>query len=223
MNDLSITNELSLIIFQIDQFMFTFDNIHLAVLVVCILVFCETGLVVLPFLPGDSLLFVCGTLVAARNPELIVLVCLAIALAAILGNMTNYTVGRMAGNKIMNSRYQLVRPKHLEKTEHFYEKYGSKTLVISRFIPILRTIAPFMAGMGRMKYSAFVVYNLIGAVLWVLLFTMGGFFFVDIPLVRDNLTMVMILIIVASITPGIIALIHSRFRPDSPQHGNRGE
>lgn len=210
MNDISIIDELSLIVFHIDQFIFHFDNIPLAVAVVCILVFCETGLVVLPFLPGDSLLFVCGTFIAAREPGWIIIVCIVIALSAILGNMVNYTVGRFAGLKIMNSRFQLVRPAHLEKTEHFYARYGSKTLVISRFIPILRTIAPFMAGVGHMKYRTFFVYNLVGAISWVLLFVIGGYFFGNIPLIRDNLTVVMLIIILVSISPGIIALLRAR-------------
>ncbi|NBJ16657.1 MAG: hypothetical protein FNP40_14065 [Dehalobacter sp. 4CP] len=200
------------ILFHVDQFLFSFENVFLALAIVCLMIFCETGLVVTPFLPGDSMLFVTGTLVAARMPETLWFVCLVIAAAALLGNISNYTIGHFAGKKILASRYTLIKPEHLQKTEDFYAKYGSKTLVIARFIPIVRTIAPFMAGMGSMTYRTFLIYNLIGGVSWVLLFVVGGFFLGNVDIVKNNLSVVMILIIIVSISPGIWAFVQSKLK-----------
>jgi len=168
------------------------------------IIFSETGFVVTPFLPGDSLLFVAGALAALGGMDIGVLLAVLIAAAA-LGNMLNYQIGRALGPKVFqweSSRF--FNKTALEKTHAFYEKHGGKTLVLSRFLPLFRTFAPFVAGIGAMSYARFTLFNLIGAVSWVLLLTLVGYFFGNLPWVQNNLTAVILGIIVVSLIPAVI-------------------
>ncbi len=169
-----------------------------------LIIFCETGLVVTPFLPGDSLLFVAGMLAGAGLLDPAVLV-LLLATAAILGDSVNYAIGRWTGpNVFRDDRARLFKPAHLLRTQRFYEKHGGKTVVLARFIPIIRTFAPFVAGIGRMAYPRFLAYNIGGGIFWVTFFVMGGYLFGDLPMVKENLSLVILGIIILSIMPGVI-------------------
>lgn len=169
--------------------------------VLFLIIFCETGLVVTPFLPGDSLLFAAGALVAGTNLN-VNLMALIVICAAVLGNIVNYTIGRFFGAQLFrNPNSKIFRRDYLNRAEAFYEKHGGKTIVMTRFVPIIRTFAPFVAGMSGMKYPRFISYNLIGAFLWVGLFIYAGYFFGNIPGVRKNFTMVILAILVVSVLP----------------------
>ena len=182
-------------------------------LILFLIIFMETGLVVTPFLPGDSLLFAAGTIAAMPGeplqmmPLIILLIC-----AAFSGDNTNYFIGRFLGHKVYEKNYRLIRREYLDKTHAFYEKHGGKTLIIARFMPIIRTFAPFVAGVGRMTYIRFISFSIIGNVLWVILFTMGGYFFGNIPFIKNNFTMAILAIIFISLLPMIIAFIQGLFR-----------
>jgi membrane-associated protein len=169
-----------------------------------IIVFCETGLVVTPFLPGDSLLFAVGSLAALGAMDVTTSIILLIA-AAFLGDTVNYWIGHYFGPKVFHQeRSRFLNREYLERTHRFYEKHGGKTIVIARFVPIIRTFAPFVAGIGRMAYSRFMLYNLGGGVLWVLLFVLGGYYFGNLPFIRKNFSLVIIALI---IIPGIPAAV----------------
>jgi membrane-associated protein len=172
-----------------------------------VVIFLETGIVIAPFLPGDSLLFAAGT-IAARGLVNIWLIFLTVALAAILGDSINYFIGRFIGQKIAGSR--LVKKEYLEKTQHFYDKYGGKTIILARFIPIIRTFAPFVAGIGKMKYSKFLGFNIIGGILWTSLLTFTGFFFGNIPLIKENFSLAIVAIVIISLIPLFIELVKNR-------------
>ncbi|WP_265555637.1 DedA family protein [Serratia grimesii] len=173
-----------------------------------LILFCETGLVVTPFLPGDSLLFVAGALAALPTNDLNVHTMVALMIgAAILGDAVNYTIGRLFGEKLFsNPNSKIFRRNYLDKTHQFYEKHGGKTIILARFVPIVRTFAPFVAGMGHMSYRHFAAYNVIGALVWVLLFTYAGYLFGDLPIVQENLKLLIVAIIIVSILPGIIEI-----------------
>lgn len=178
-----------------------------------LIVFAETGLVVTPLLPGDSLLFTAGAIAAtgALNPHTIVLLLIT---AAILGDTVNYWIGNYVGPKVFSKQKSLFfNPKHLERTHRFYEKYGGKTIIIARFVPIVRTFAPFVAGIGKMTYTRFLTYNVVGGVIWVLLFTYGGYFFGNLPMVKKNFSLVILVIIILSVMPIVIELIRNRQQP----------
>ena len=191
---------------------------HLAALVVeygiwvyailFVVVFCETGLVVTPFLPGDSLLFAAGALctlggTAEGGMSMLVLVPLLIV-AAILGDAVNFAVGTAVGPGFLaKDKIRFIKREHLERTSRFYEKYGGKTIILARFVPIVRTFAPFVAGIGKMTYGYFITYNIVGGIVWVLLFTFSGYFFGNIPFMRDNFEYVIIVIILVSVLPMI--------------------
>src|SRR6185436_8688963 len=178
--------------------------------VIFLIVFLETGLVVTPFLPGDSLLFVAGTLAAAGELHVHGLVALLI-LAAIMGDSVNYGVGRFLGPRVFrfeDSRF--FKRAYVERTHAFFEKYGGKTIIIARFVPIIRTYAPFVAGIGAMSYRQFLLFNVTGAILWVTSMTYAGYFFGNLPVVKDNLTLVIVGIIVLSIMPGLIEFWRAR-------------
>ena len=177
-----------------------------------LVVFAETGFVVTPFLPGDSLLFGVGALAAVDSSGNLSapLAAALLITAAILGNTTNFHVGRVIGPKAFNGRYRFLKVEYLRRTEEFFARHGGMAVVLSRFVPIVRTFAPFVAGVGRMNAARFQAYNVSGAVLWVLLFVGGGYLFGNIPLVRNNFGIVTILIIVASVLPAVFALL----RPD---------
>ncbi len=173
-----------------------------------LILFCETGLVVTPFLPGDSLLFVAGALAALPSNDLNVHTMVALmVIAAVIGDAVNYTIGRLFGEKLFsNPNSKVFRRSYLDKTHQFYEKHGGKTIILARFVPIVRTFAPFVAGMGHMSYRHFAAYNVIGALLWVLLFTYAGYLFGDLPIVQENLKLLIVGIILVSILPGIIEI-----------------
>jgi len=173
-----------------------------------LIIFCETGLVVTPFLPGDSLLFAAGTVAAMPNQPLnIVIIIFLLICAAFIGDNTNYFIGRYLGLKVYDRDYRLIKKKYLIKTHKFYEKHGGKTLIIARFMPIIRTFAPFVAGVGTMKYLRFFSFSILGNILWVTLFSLAGYFFGNIPLVRKNFTLAIFAIIFLSLLPMIIAII----------------
>lgn len=181
-------------------------------------VFCETGLVVTPFLPGDSLLFAAGTLAARQSPvdpsrnmlELLPLLGL-LMVAAVLGDSVNYSIGTLLGPKLhAKGKLPFIKKEHLDKTHDFYERYGAKTLVIARFVPIVRTFAPFVAGVGSMKYSKFMTFNVVGAVSWALVCVFAGYALGNIPIVQKRFELVILLIIFVSILPGIIGYMRER-------------
>lgn len=182
-------------------------------LILFLIVFCETGLVVTPFLPGDSLLFAAGTFAALGALDLW-LVILLLIIAAIAGDTLNYWVGSYVGPRAFRGDIRFLRKEYLDRTHAFYEKHGGKTIILARFVPIIRTFAPFVAGVGAMSYPKFLVYNVVGAVLWVGLFVLGGFFFGNIPAVRKNFTLVILAIIAISVLPiAVEALRARRSRP----------
>lgn len=169
-----------------------------------LIIFLETGLVATPFLPGDSLLFAAGAFAAMGSLNPLWLIVL-LAIAAILGDTANYWIGRHAGNKISNPKYaRYINKEYLERTKHFYEKHGGKTIIIARFLPIIRTFAPFVAGIGKMSYWRFVSYNITGGIAWVVIFVSGGYYFGNIPIVRENFTLVILAIIVISLIPAFL-------------------
>lgn len=179
-------------------------------LILFVIIFCETGLVVTPFLPGDSLLFVAGALAAAGGMNVHLMVGLLIV-AAILGDAVNYAVGRYFGPKIFHYEgSRILNPRHLEKTHAFYERHGGKTIIIARFIPIIRTYAPFVAGIANMPYPRFAMFNVVGAVVWVTSLSYAGYFFGNIPWVKSNLSLVIVTIIILSILPAIIEVLRQK-------------
>lgn len=179
-----------------------------------LIIFCETGLVVTPFLPGDSLLFVAGAVTAMPDVPLRVgLLMLVLFAAAVLGDSCNYMIGRFFGERLFgNPRSRIFKQSHLEKTHEFFRKYGGKTIIIARFVPIVRTFAPFVAGMGKMNYYYFMLYNLVGGMLWIGLFCLVGYFFGDLPVVQDNLHLLLVAIIVVSLLPGVIEVLRVKLK-----------
>jgi membrane-associated protein len=177
-------------------------------LVLFLIIFAETGLVVMPFLPGDSLLFVAGTLAAAGGMDIGLLLVL-LAVAAVLGDSVNYAVGKHVGDRMVKSG-RFVRQEHIDRTHAFYEKYGGKTIVIARFVPIVRTFAPFVAGIGKMDYGRFLLFNVTGGIFWVVSLTTAGYFFGNLPVVKDNLSLVVLGIVIASIMPAVIEYVRHR-------------
>jgi membrane-associated protein len=179
-------------------------------LILFLIVFCETGLVVTPFLPGDSLLFAVGTFAALEALDLWLVLAL-LAAAAIGGDSVNYTIGARVGPRVFRQEgVRFLNRKHLERTHEFYERYGAKTIVIARFVPVVRTFAPFVAGIGRMTYRRFLFYNVAGALLWVVGLVMGGYLFCNIPVVRRNFSLVVFAIIGLSILPALIEVWRQR-------------
>lgn len=173
-----------------------------------VIVFCETGLVVTPFLPGDSLLFAVGAIAGLPESKLNLFIAMAVLLvAAILGDTVNYWVGNMAGHKLVEKFPRLIKKQHLDRTHEFFERYGGKTIIIARFVPIVRTLAPFVAGIGAMTYRRFMTYNVAGAVLWVFLITPAGFFFAKSAVVKNNFSMVILGIIFVSILPAVFEFV----------------
>ena len=181
-----------------------------------LIIFCETGLVVTPFLPGDSLLFATGALAAATDLNVYILFVL-LSIAAILGDAVNYWIGRNVGMRLFDGRIKYLKPEYLDRTHAFYEKYGGKTIVIARFVPIVRTFAPFVAGMGSMSYAKFATYNIAGGILWIGSLLFAGYLFGNIPIVKDNFGLVVIGIIIVSILPAVFEVAKGRrqVRPSS--------
>lgn len=175
-------------------------------------IFAETGFVVTPILPGDSLLFATGALAAVDTSGTLnaPIISISLAVAAVLGNTINYAVGRVIGPAAFTGRYRLLKVEYLRRTEEFFVRYGGMAIFLSRFMPIIRTFAPFVAGVGRMPYARFLAYNLLGGLSWVVLFIMGGYLFGNIPLVKQNFGIVTIVIIVVSLMPLALTFLRSR-------------
>ncbi|HWQ66632.1 MAG TPA: DedA family protein [Methanospirillum sp.] len=161
-------------------------------------IFCETGLVVTPFLPGDSLLFITGAIAGAGSLNILVLLFL-LSIAAVLGDTVNYFIGRYVGVKILDMNLPMIKKEHLDKTHQYYEKYGGNTIIIARFVPFVRTLAPFVAGLGTMEYRTFFMYNVTGGILWIFSFLLAGYFIGTIPIVKENMGIVGIIIILISL------------------------
>jgi len=174
-----------------------------------LIIFAETGLVVAPFLPGDSLLFATGTLAAATGALDPLLTVVLLSIAAIVGDTVNYSVGATAGLNVLK-RFPSIKREHIEYTERFYAKHGGKTIIFARFAPIVRTFAPFVAGIGTMQYGKFLTYNVLGGIVWVASFVYMGYFFGNIPIVKRNFTFVIIGIVILSILPGVIEFVRHR-------------
>ena len=185
-----------------------------------LIIFCETGLVVTPFLPGDSLLFVAGAICAQPDMPLEVnILVLIVFVAAVLGDSSNYAIGHFFGKKLFsNPKSKIFKQSHLDKTHEFYKKYGGKTIIIARFVPIVRTFAPFVAGMGKMHYYYFMLYNVSGGLLWVALFCYAGYFFGDFPFVQQNLKLLVVAIIVVSVLPAVLEVLRVRFKNARNKH-----
>jgi membrane-associated protein len=183
-----------------------------------LIVFCETGLVVTPFLPGDSLLFAVGALAAGGKMDVWLVSFLLIA-AAILGDTVNYAVGKFAGERLQRRFPRLIKPEHLERTHSFFERYGGKTIILARFVPIVRTFAPFVAGAGRMTYARFMMFNVTGGVLWIALLVPAGYFFGTLPWVKENFSSVILAIIIISILPGVFEFLRERQRMKAERKG----
>jgi membrane-associated protein len=181
-------------------------------MILFLILFCETGLVVLPFLPGDSLLFVAGSIAAQGSLNIGVLL-LIMFIGAVLGDTVNYMIGHYIGPKVFESkRFRFINKEHLQKTQDFYDRKGPIVIVLARFIPIIRTFAPFVAGVGKMNYRKFIAYNIAGGGLWVLLMTLAGYFFGNIPVVRDHFSLVTVGIIIISVIPVVNSFIQHKLR-----------
>jgi len=177
-----------------------------------VVIFCETGLVVTPILPGDSLLFAAGAFSAIGALEVGWLFGL-LSVAAVAGDTLNYWIGHFVGPKVFHKEHvRFLNREYLDRTHKFYEKHGGKTIIIARFMPIIRTFAPFVAGIGSMTYGRFILYNVTGGIVWIAVFIFGGYYFGNIPMVKQNFTLVIMGIIFISILPGIIEFIRHRFR-----------
>ncbi|NLF06385.1 MAG: DedA family protein [Pirellulaceae bacterium] len=180
-------------------------------LILLAIIFCETGLVVTPFLPGDSLLFAAGTLAARDGSPLDpVWLVLLLSAAAIAGDSFNYWIGSYIGPRAFSGNVRFLKKEYLDRTHVFYEKYGGKTIIIARFVPIIRTFAPFVAGVGAMTYSKFIIYNVVGGVAWVTLFVLGGYWFGNFEIVKDHFSLVVMAIIVISVMPMVVEFIRAR-------------
>lgn len=204
----------------VDLFMHLDKNLGLVIqnygvwtyLILFLILFAETGFVITPFLPGDSLLFVAGAFAASGSFELKTLIIL-LTLAAVLGDTLNYQIGQLVGPKVFSKEVRFLNKNNLERTNQFYKKHGGKTIIIARFIPIIRTFAPFIAGIGAMTYWRFLLYNVIGGLTWVSSFVFGGYFFGNLRIVRNNFTLVIFAIIFISIMPGIISYLQTKRQP----------
>lgn len=184
----------------------------LTFLILFAIIFCETGLVVTPFLPGDSLLFAAGAIAALDGSGLNVhLLVVLMIIAAFTGNLLNYTVGRYIGPRVFEGNYRFIKKEYLDRTKKFFDNYGSMTIVYTRFAPILRTFAPFIAGVGQMKYPRFMLYNFIGGVLWVVIFTYAGYYFGNLPFVQQNFEVIVLGIIGISLIPSIFLFLKTKF------------
>jgi membrane-associated protein len=205
-----LIHELLNFILHIDVYMEGWINVYQnwTYLILFVIIFCETGLVVTPFLPGDSLLFAAGAFAAKESHPLnITVIVILLICAAFSGDNTNYFIGRFLGLKVYEKKYRLIKTEYLLKTHAFYEKNGGKALIIARFMPIIRTFAPFVAGVGTMKYLRFFSFSIIGNLLWVTLFAFGGFFFGNITYIKNHFPLVILCIITISLLPVIFAVI----------------
>ena len=174
-----------------------------------VVIFIETGVVIMPFLPGDSLLFAAGSLAALGSLNVVGLYCV-LALAAILGDTANYWIGHALGPRVFNENVRFLKKEYLDRTHAFYEKHGGKTIFLARFIPIIRTFAPFVAGVGRMSYSYFITYNVVGGLTWTALFTFGGYFFGNLSFVKSNFSLIIFAIIIISVMPAVYEVVRGQ-------------
>jgi membrane-associated protein len=215
LNQQRIWPDMEFIAYLVDLFIHLDKHLHEIIrdyglwtyLILFLIIFCETGLVVTPILPGDSLLFAAGTFAAlgALDPWLLFLL---LTFAAVLGDTVNYWVGHYVGPKVFQQEHvRFLKKEYLLRTHDFYERHGGKTIIIARFIPIIRTFAPFVAGIGSMSYGRFILYNVSGGILWIGLFVVGGFYFGNIPLVRKHFSLVIVAIVVLSVMPGVIEFL----------------
>jgi membrane-associated protein len=175
-----------------------------------LVLFMETGFVVTPFLPGDSLLFAAGALAASLGAFNIWLLWILMVLAAFLGDTANYWIGHYIGPKAFQSKSKLLKKEYLDKAQAFYDKHGGKAIVLARFVPIVRTFAPFVAGVGKMNYGKFIAYNMVGGLAWVTLFTMGGYFLGNIPVIKANFHYLVLLIVAVSVVPIVVEVVKAR-------------
>lgn len=195
-------------------------------LILFAIIFCETGLVVTPFLPGDSLLFAAGALAAVEglgetlNPNVLFVL---LSIAGIVGDTANYWIGAFVGPRAFSGEIRFLKKEHLDRTHQFYEKYGGKTIIIARFVPIIRTFAPFVAGIGAMNYRRFIVFNVVGAVAWVGLFVYGGYHFGNMEFVKRRFSLVIVAIIIISVMPMVVEFIRARRRQERPENGRSNE
>ena len=183
-------------------------------IILFIIIFIETGLVITPFLPGDSLLFAAGAMAAIGSLNIWAIV-LFLIIAAFLGDTSNFWIGHFFGAKILEHPKSPIKKKHIDKTHTFFTKYGNETIIIARFVPIVRTFAPFLAGIGKMHYGKFITYNIIGGILWVLIATLTGYFFGNIPVVKENFSLVIFAIIFISILPMVFEALRHKFKKQS--------
>lgn len=200
-------------IIHIDQHLVDIVNTYQSwtYLILFLIIFAETGLVVTPFLPGDSLLFAIGAIIANPNSDLnIMLMWVLLIVAGILGDWANYHIGQYLGPKAFSGKYKLLKKEYLNKTEEFYKKYGGRTIIYARFVPIIRTFAPFVAGIGSMRYGRFAIFNISGAILWVSIFLFLGYFIGSNPVVQNNFTLIIFGIIFISLLPPLIATLKEK-------------
>lgn len=200
-------------IIHIDQHLVDIVNTYQSwtYLILFLIIFAETGLVVTPFLPGDSLLFAIGAIIANPNSDLnIMLMWVLLIVAGILGDWANYHIGQYLGPKAFSGKYKLLKKEYLDKTEEFYKKYGGRTIIYARFVPIIRTFAPFVAGIGSMRYGRFAIFNISGAILWVSIFLFLGYFIGSKPVVQNNFTLIIFGIIFISLLPPLIATLKEK-------------
>jgi membrane-associated protein len=203
------------IFLHLDRYLDTIINDFQAgtYLILFVVIFMETGFVVTPFLPGDSLIFAAGAFAARPGSPLnIVLLYIILCIAAIAGDTANYWIGHYIGPRAFSGNIRFFKKEYLDRTHDFYERHGGKTIILARFIPIIRTFAPFVAGIGAMTYPHFIVYNVIGGIAWVTLFTFGGYFFGELPIVKNNFSIVVMAIIIISVIPGVIEFLRERSR-----------
>ncbi|MBL4933489.1 VTT domain-containing protein [Clostridium paridis] len=208
------------VILHIDKFLSQIVNQYgiLTYGILFLIIFLETGVVVTPFLPGDSMLFAAGAIAAMGGMNIFIL-WMIIYLAAVLGDLVNYHIGKKIGHKILEKEdLKFINKAHLIKAQKFYQEHGSMAIVIARFIPIIRTFAPFVAGIGKMNYSKFIPYNMAGGGLWVTLFLGGGFFFGNLPFIKEHFSYVLIAIIIISLIPAVITVIKERKNRDDNEN-----
>lgn len=179
--------------------------------ILAVIVFCETGLVFTPFLPGDSLLFATGAIAAAAGLD-VRIVLIVLAAAAILGDTVNYWAGSIIGGRVFRWKSRFINHEHLLRAREFYERHGGKTIVLARFLPIIRTFAPFVAGVAHMRYANFVIFNVLGGVLWVFGFVLLGYFFGALPVVKENFSLLIVAIVVLSVVPVVLEFVRARFK-----------
>jgi len=180
-------------------------------LVLFFVIFMETGFVVTPFLPGDSLLFAAGAIAAVSNGGLnVITLYIVVAAAAVLGDTANYWIGHYIGPRAFSGKIRFLKMEYLDRTQAFYDKHGGKTILLARFVPIVRTFAPFVAGVGKMHYTYFISYNIFGGLFWTALFVFGGYFVGNLEFIKNNFSLVVILIILISILPGVVEIVKAR-------------